>query len=252
MTPTDKIKTIGITGAAGILGTTLRKQLASKYTLKLYDVKEINSPLEGEFIQIDLSEQKAINGIFNGLDALIHLAGDPRPNAPTHLTYKNNFVATSYVFEEALRAGIKKVVYASSVFYHEFSIVDALQGALGYPITLDMPPTPGCLYAESKLFGEKVGLHLANLGVQFVALRIGWSVPENDPNSYDSPYMRAMFCSQRDLCQAFEKAIEIDNDYLVAFVISDNDHKIVDLEETKNSLDFHPQDNASDYFNKEE
>jgi len=248
MTPKNEIKTVGITGAAGNIGTILRTGLASKYNLKLYDVKEINPPIVGEFIQIDFSEQKDITNIFNGLDVLIHLAGDPRPNAPAYLTYKNNFVATSYVFEEALRAKVKKLVYASSGFYHESSMIEALQGHLGYPITLDMPPTPDCLYAESKLFGEKVGLHLANLGLQFVALRIGWSVPEDDPRPYDSPYMRAMFCSNRDLLQAFEKAIEIDKDYLIAFAISNNDKKIIDLEETQTSLGFFPQDNASDYF----
>ncbi|RKY31315.1 MAG: hypothetical protein DRP74_05090 [Candidatus Omnitrophota bacterium] len=111
-----------------------------------------------------------------------------------------------------------------------------------------MPPTPLCLYGESKVFGENLGRHLSHFGIQFAALRIGWSVPDDNPANYGGDYMRAVFCSHRDLIQAFSKAIEINTDFLIAYAVSNNTHNVFDLSETKKKLDFHPKDNAEDYF----
>lgn len=244
---TELIKKVGITGAAGNIGTTLQRGLGKKYELVLYDVRNIR-PQQGKYVKVDFAEQKELKGVFDGLDALVHLAGDPRPNAPPQLTLRNNFIATSFVFEEAKCAGVHKVVFASSNFYHEGSIAQALERKLGHLITLDMSPTPLSLYGESKVFGENVGRHLSHFGIQFVALRIGWSVPQDNPALYGGDYMRAVFCSHRDLVQAFTRALEIDTDYLVAFAVSNNTRNVFDLSETRKKLGFSPQDNAEDYF----
>jgi len=241
------MKKIGITGAAGNIGTTLREGLCDEYELSLFDIREIRQP-QGRFVKIDFSDRKALEGCFEGLHALIHLAGNPRPDALPQATLRNNFVATSYVFEEARKAKIKKIVFASSNFYHQGSIMDALEGKTKRLITLDTPPTPRCLYADSKVFGENVGRHLSHLGVQFVALRIGWTVPEDDPAPYAGDYMRAVFCSKRDLIQAFKKALEIETDFLPAFAVSNNSKGVFDLSETKKKLGFSPQDNAENYL----
>ena len=239
-------KKIGITGAAGVIGRALQNGLACDYDLTLFDQKQ-QSAGAGKTVTVDLGERAQLDGIFAGLDALIHLAGDPRPNAPEHSTLRNNFQATSYVFEEARRAGIKKLVFASSNFYHEADIAKQLQGAAGSLITLDRNPTPQCLYGESKVFGEQAGRHLSHLGMQFAALRIGWTVPQDNPALYDGAYMRAVFCSHRDLVQAFSKALEVDQPYLVAFAVSNNTNNVFDLAQTRRQLGFEPQDNAENY-----
>jgi NAD+ dependent glucose-6-phosphate dehydrogenase len=239
---------VGITGAAGNIGTTLQQGLGGNYDLSLYDIRKGTLPSDARLIKVDFAKKDEIRGIFDGLDALIHLAGNPRPDAPRHQTLQNNFAATSYVFEEAHRAGIRKIVYASSNFYHEAAIGEALQGTLGQLITLDMPPSPICLYGESKVYGENLGRHLSYLGMQFVALRIGWTVPQDNPKVYGGDYMRAVFCSKRDLVQAFSKALEVNTDFLAAFAVSDNSRAVFDLSETKEKLGFLPQDNAENYF----
>lgn len=238
---------IGITGAAGTIGEALHQGLAPFYDLTLFDLKKIASGAAGRCITIDFGDKTQLDGVFDGLDAVIHLAGDPRPNAPAKSTLRNNFVATSLVFEAARQAGVKKVVFASSNFYHEGDIALALQGKTASQITLGSNPTPRCLYGESKLFGEQAGRHISHFGVQFVALRIGWTVPEDNPVLYDGPYMRAVFCSKCDLVQAFSKALEVDADFLTAFAVSNNSRGIFDLEETRSRLGFIPQDNAEAY-----
>ena len=65
---------------------------------------------------------------FGGLDAIIHLAGNPRPDAPRESTIRNNFIATNFVFEEAKNAKAEKIVFASSNFYHQGAIMDILRG----------------------------------------------------------------------------------------------------------------------------
>jgi nucleoside-diphosphate-sugar epimerase len=243
-----KIKKVGITGASGNIGSTLQKGLCENYALTLFDIKQAAPLCEAPFVKVDFGERNQLKGIFNGLDALIHLAGNPSPGAPRPHTYRNNFCATSYVFEEARAAGVKKIVYASSNFYHELAISEFLQGISRQKITLDMPPSPLSLYGESKVFGENLGRHLAYLGMHFVALRIGWTVPTDNPIPYDGPYMRGVFCSKRDLVQAFDKALEAETDFMAAFAVSNNTDNVFDLTETRKKLGFSPQDNSADYF----
>ena len=241
------MKKIGITGAAGNIGTTLKEGLCAEYALTLYDIRETGQPKNGKFVKVDCGDQKGLAGVFDGLDALIHLAGNPRPDALPSATLRNNFVATSYVFEEARKAGVKRIVFASSNFYHQGSIMEALEGKSRRLITLDTPPTPRCLYADSKVFAENVGRHLVHLGMQFVALRIGWTVPEDNPEPYAGDYMRAVFCSKRDLTEAFRRALEVKTDFMAAFAVSNNSRGVFDLGETKKKLGFVPQDNAENY-----
>lgn len=237
---------VGITGAGGNIGSTLVNGLRNKYDLTLFDLKLPANPTQ--FMRVDFAEPDQLSGVFAGLDAIIHLAGNPNPSARRADTMRNNFVATSFVFEEARAAGVKKIVFASSNFYHQKDIAGALRSDGNTLIALDACATPDCPYAESKVYGENLGFHYANLGIPFVALRIGWSVPEDTPVPYDSAYMRAMFCSKRDLVQAFDKALETKEKFIAAFAISDNSGKVFDLAETKRKLGFSPQDNSADYY----
>lgn len=241
----NDIKKVGITGASGVLGTILQKGLSTKYDLKLFDINESS---EGNIIKCDFTDTEQVQGLFSGLDAIVHLAGDPRPNAPEELTYRNNFYSTSLAFEEARNSGVKKIVFASSNFYHQGDISRALQGQLKRKITLSDFPTPECLYGQSKVYGESLGKHLSHFGVQFVGLRIGWAVREDNPAMYGGLYMASMFCSHRDLTQAVHKSIEADIDFTAAYAISDNDAKVFDLEGTREVIAYNPLDNSAEYF----
>lgn len=238
---------VGITGAGGNLGIALVHGLRDKYDLRLFDLRVPAHLKQMGWVQLDFAEPDQLTGVFADLDAVIHLAGNPNPSARRVDTIRNNFVTTSFVFEEARQAGVKKIIFASSNFYHQKDIASALRGELDRPITLDACATPDCPYAESKVFGENLGFHYANLGLSFVALRIGWYVPADTPVPYDGAYMRAMFCSKRDLVQAFDKALESEEKCMSAFVISDNSAKVFDLTETRRKLGYYPQDNSADY-----
>lgn len=239
---------VGITGSSGVIGSALQQGLCKNYRLSLFDVRQAKALGDAPFKKVDVSEQGQIKGVFEGLDALIHLAGNPHPDAVPEDTYRNNFKGTSIVFEEARKAGVKKIVFASSNFYHQGSLQEALQEASGRLIMLDTPATPLCPYGESKVYGENLGRHLSYLGMSFAALRIGWTVPQDNPAMYGGAYMRAVFCSKRDLVQAFDKALQTEKQFVAAFCVSNNSRPVFDLRETRKVLGFEPQDDAENYF----
>ena len=66
-----------------------------------------------------------------GFDAVVHLGAIPAPGIlPDAATFENNMLSTYNVFQAARRAGIKKVVYASS------------ETVLGLPFDIDPPYIP--------------------------------------------------------------------------------------------------------------
>ena len=74
------IKKVGITGAAGHIGLDLAVGLADKYQLTLfYHHTKPEIALDLKMVQTDLSDEKQVRGIFEGLDAVIHMAAASSP-----------------------------------------------------------------------------------------------------------------------------------------------------------------------------
>jgi len=252
------IRNVGITGAAGTVGRTLVEGLQEKYQLTLFDKDEY--PTDLPFSQVEFSDAGQVKGAFEGLDAVIHLAADPNTDSPWSSIRKNNMEAAFNIFEEARFSGVKKVVLASSTHVQYGYVM------MGTPISVDPEfytqgrlvhlhdaPNPDSLYAVSKLFAEDLGKHYSEKdGMSVVALRIGWTIDEDDPTiTQDTPaedHMRALFLSQRDCVQAFDLALRTSHGFVVAYAISDNARGVFDLEETRRILGFQPKDNAESYF----
>ncbi|MDO8498256.1 MAG: SDR family oxidoreductase [bacterium] len=257
----ERFNNIGITGAAGHIGSVLRKGLPHSYTITAFTLEPASFPSK----VVDFSQPEQVQGCFQGLEAVIHLAANPLASTPWKNVLKNNIDATYQVFEECLRAGVKRLVFAST------NHVQNGETMLTHPDTLDPnkkirmklsdPPNPDSLYAVSKLTAEHLGKLYSHpkLGLEFVGLRIGATFTQDNPAIFIGTdmedYMRAMFLSQRDCVQAFRRALEVDLEgkghFLLAYAISRNDRRVFDLEETEVNLGFHPVDNAENYFRKD-
>ncbi|MBI4652026.1 hypothetical protein HY745_12260 [Candidatus Desantisbacteria bacterium] len=59
---------VGITGAGGNVGTTLRKGLSSKYELILYDINNIKQAGGNNFFKVDFADKNVDRDIFKGLE----------------------------------------------------------------------------------------------------------------------------------------------------------------------------------------
>ncbi len=244
-------KQIGITGSDGNVGSALRVALADEYDLRLYTLDTVDY----ESTQADLSDPDQVKGIFDGLDCVVHLAAQISARAPWEEILPNNIIATQNVFAEAIRAGVNKIVFASTNhtqhgFYMRDNKPNLTDASITRKFKLSDEPFPDSIYGVSKLFGENLGRYYSKVaGIQFVALRIGWTPVIDDPALHDGKemesHLRALYLSKRDCIQFFRHAIEIETDYLVAYATSENrQYGIFDLTETKEKLGYRPQDNS--------
>lgn len=260
------ITQVGITGGGGRIGSILATGLADKYGLTLFYRKTNPNPSLGlQLVQADLSDENQLKGIFNGLDAIIHLAASPSTRATWKEVLNNNIIATYNVYEEARRAGVSKIVFASTNHVqHGYIMAETpITEDLSYVeknglIKLSDPPAPDSLYGVSKLFGEDLGRYYARLfGIKFVSLRIGSAGREGIPpwfakgDKSRKDHFRVMFLSNRDLVDVFDRALQVETDFLVAYAVSDNQPCVFDLTETREKLGFNPMDNSANYFGED-
>ncbi len=252
------IKKVGITGAAGHIGLDLAAGLTDKYQLTLFyhhTKPDVASNLK--MVQADLSDAKQIKGLFEGLDAIIHLAAASSSLSPWDSILNQNIITTYNVFEEARCAGVAKIVFASTNHtQHAYTMLtNTLNEDLSYVkkhglVKLSDPPAPDSLYGVSKLFGEDLGRYYSRFfGIKVVSLRIGWADTQKMEDwiiNAEEPvkdHVRVMFLSTRDLIDVMDKALQIDTDYMVAYAVSDNKPAVFDLTETRKKLGFNPKDN---------
>ncbi len=58
----SSLKKVGITGAAGNIGTTLQKGLCDDYDLYLYDIKDITQPAGKKCVKADFTRKEEVDG----------------------------------------------------------------------------------------------------------------------------------------------------------------------------------------------
>ncbi|WNM25609.1 NAD-dependent epimerase/dehydratase family protein [Demequina capsici] len=126
-----------VTGSKGKLGRVVADVLASEgHTVHGLDA--VPAPPALDYTRVDLRDYgQTIDAMFgvqdryDGVDAVVHLAAIPAPGQASDVaTFDNNILATSHVFQGALRAGVRRIVYASS------------ETVLGLPFTQDPPYIP--------------------------------------------------------------------------------------------------------------
>ena len=99
------IAKVGITGAGGLIGIDLTEGLAEKYQLTLfYHNTKPTTARKLPVVQADLSDEKQVKGIFEGLDAVIHLAAASSSLSSWENVLTQNIITTYNVFEEVRRA----------------------------------------------------------------------------------------------------------------------------------------------------
>ncbi len=102
-----------------------------------------------------------------GIDGIVHLGGHSN-EGPWDTIHKANIVGCYNLFEAAYRAGVKRVVFASSNHAVGFYPRDQ---KIGVNVTL----RPDSRYGVSKAFGEAVGaLYADKHGLRVTCIRIGY------------------------------------------------------------------------------
>ncbi|WBU60839.1 NAD-dependent epimerase/dehydratase family protein [Paracoccus albus] len=229
-----RFDTILITGAAGRLGSELRRGLAPlARKLRLADVDKITDPKSNEeVLTFDLSDMDAVMKACEGVDAIVHFGGAPHER-PWQEVLDSNIRGSYHIYEGARKHGVGRVIYASSVHaigYHE----------LESHIDTAAPHRPDSLYGLSKCFVEDLGrLYWDKFGIESVMVRIFSSFPE--------PADRRMlwsWLSFDDCVRLVTAALTAPRvGFTVTVGISDNMVKPVD-NRLAGHLGFHPKDNT--------
>jgi nucleoside-diphosphate-sugar epimerase len=135
-----------MTGAAGGIGTSLRKLLPPIYPdLLLSDLKAPADLGKNEkFKPAELSDLAQVEAICEGVDGILHFGGYS-VEGPWDAIHQSNIIGCYNLFEAARKKGVKRIVFASS------------NHAVGfYPrhhrIGTDVTPRPDSRYGISKVF----------------------------------------------------------------------------------------------------
>ena len=246
--------TVLVTGMSGLIGSALRKRLEGRYALRALN----RSRVEGvPCHQADIADLEAIQPAFQGVDVVVHLAAYAHGGGTWDDMLRHNLVGAYNVFEAARRAGVSRVVYASSgatVSAVELDepfaslVAGRYERLTTWPLlTHESPARPSGLYGVSKVFGEALARHYADAhGLSMVCLRIG-AVNAADRPRASREY--SVWLSQRDVVQGIERAITAPSTlrFAVCFLVSDNRWSYRDLGHARAVLGFIPQDRAEDY-----
>jgi len=240
-----------LTGAGGRVGEAILDGLATEYEWRLFDRDPPTAEYPGEFIVADITDETAVREAVDGIDAVIHLAGDPRPEAPWDSVLQNNIDGTRMVYEAAVDAGVEKLAFASSnhaVGGYETSerTPEMYRPDDDYLLDGTELPRPGNLYGVSKAAGESLGRYYHDeYDISVVNVRIGNLTKGHPPIDYERG--QAMWLSHRDCAHLFERCIQADYEYEIVYGISDNDRKYYAIDRAREALGYDPQDNSADH-----
>ncbi len=235
-----------VTGAAGQIGSYFSEATTRYYDLRLMVRAEDEAQrvdairAYGEIVVGNVSNLDEMKNICAGVDTVIHLAGDPSPDAVWRSVFHNNIEGTYITFVAAKSAGCRRVIYASSI--HAVS---------GYPADVQVKPdesvNPGDLYGVSKCFGEAMARYMAEQeGLSAICIRIGAFQPIEAARDERSLDMLDAWVSRRDLNQLLVKCVDDEKlKFAIFHGLSDNRFKRLDISNARELVGYAPEDDLT-------
>lgn len=201
-----------ITGALGLVAQRTVPVLASQFSISGLDLRADTSaacPVDA----VDLTDYDAVRKAVEGADAVVHLAIASQ-RAMSHLNENEyaaaevsaNVLGTRNVMEAAANAGVKRLVYFSSLTIHlgpsERSSVEG-----------DAPIRPLNHYAVTKLYGEQLAWLYANQQkLSTVCWRLGQPYPVEHfkLEHLEKPDWRSIAVSSEDMARGIAAGLTAD------------------------------------------
>ena len=233
------MRSVLVTGSTGNLGS---KAVAALEAVE--DVRTVrigrNSAGLPDVISADLSDYGGgWARRFRGMDAVLHMAADPRPVSEWAAVTKLNIDLALNVFRAAEEAQVDRLVFASSnwvVGGYRFGRERLAPG---------IPPRPVNPYGAAKLFVERAAMALGErTGISVLALRIGYCQPgENLPGPHMAfgRWGQEMWLSNEDWAQAVRRScLSGCAESAVLNIVSQNEGMRWDLESARASIGYEP------------
>jgi uronate dehydrogenase len=224
-----------ITGAGGGVGTFLVAGLpALGLQIRGFDLRP-GTDAEVEWVAGDVRDPDALDAAMADVEAVVHLAGIPH-EVPFPELLSANIDGSYQVFEAARRAGIERIVYASSNHAVGFTPRADLVG-------VDVRPRPDTFYGLTKVFGEGLAsLYADRHGMRVACVRIGSCFTRPSTVRQLSTWL-----SPGDAVRLVHALLTApDLEYAVVYGISANTRGWWDLAPAR-ALGYQPQDDAERY-----
>lgn len=237
---------IMITGASGNIGRVLVNHLKKSYELTLVDINFHDvepSLLDGTIVkELDLTKSINWEGLLEGIDYVIHLAGNPSPSAVfDESLIELNYKMPYYLFKEASQHEnfVKRIIFASSI-----------HAVNAYPknvqVSVKEPVRPSDLYGVSKAYQESLASYFAFIeGQESIGIRIG-NFNENlhDPTVDETGLSE--YLSPRDFCHLVECALKVvlREPFLLVNGLSNNRFPRLDISQARTAISYQPLDDA--------
>lgn len=234
-----------VTGAAGRIGSYFAQHSHQKYDLRLMVQKEGDQrEIEhlGEVVVGDLMDLAAMKRFCEGIDTVLHLAGNPNASATWSELLDPNIIGVYHIMTAAKAAGCRRLIFASSIHAVSGTRADV-------QIKTSEPVCPGDLYGVTKAFGEAMGRYMAEQeGLSVIALRIGGFQPVDWAEQESSIGMMDAWVSDRDLHQLIERCINVTNlKFAVFHGLSNNRFNRLDISDARELLGYEPVDDVTEH-----
>ncbi len=235
---------VAVTGGDGLIAGILRSGFSDRFDAHWLSRSDA-----------DVSDLAALERGFAGADAVVHLAATADVGAGWDEVLPANVIGAYNAFEAARRAGVKRVVFASSnhaMGMYQWDDERFADPARPAEVATEAPIRPDSLYGTSKAWGEAIGRFYAERhGLAVVCLRIGWVTADDRPPSStahrpEPPHVArrapGMWLSHRDCLSLIETALTADVSFAIANGVSDNVGRWFSLDEARRLLGWEPQD----------
>ena len=241
-----------VTGAAGLIGRVLGEGLGSDYRLLGVDVRRG----DGVDWTRNMRSARRVRTLFEGVDTVIDLAAISSVSTSWKDVQRTNIPATLNALECARRAGVRRLVFASSnhvtgMYERDEPYAAIVAGDYGglepgtYPrIDSSVAIRPDGAYGVGKALGEAAGRYYADaFDLSVICLRIGTVRSSDRPAS---PRDFATLLTHRDLVQLVRCCIEAPADlgFAVYYGVSANTWRIWDIESVRAAIGYEPVDDA--------
>jgi UDP-glucose 4-epimerase len=227
-----------VTGASGAIGSAFVSHVDPDGALELVrcDLHDVAPGSRWPFVRLDVTDPDACAQACRDVDAVVHLAADPDPDADWRTSVLPVNVGGTYnVFEAAVAAGAQRVVFASSG--------QVVLGRDDHPIPETAQPRPTNDYGAGKAAGEALcSAFAARSSTTFVAVRLGAFAAS--PADVEESH-RGAWLSPRDAAHLLERCLLAPvTGYLVVNGTSANGDGRLSIDATRAALDYRPVDDV--------
>jgi dihydroflavonol-4-reductase len=180
-----------VTGATGFVGSHVTRLLIERGDEVTATVRPRSNPAALErlgvsTVRADVRDRRAVRRAMRDVERVFHTAGTTNLRLPRERAFALNVEGTRIVLEEALRAGVERVVYTSSVA----AIGPAARGSTANERNAWDAARYAIPYVDSKHEAEVTALSLFERGLPVVIVNPAHALGRGDPGRSSTALVR--------------------------------------------------------------